>query len=131
MPSAVKPAAPTEVMPQLFASAFTEELAYEINLNAYFDGNSDRNPLSQNPRRRFKITRPLKAADWLSFFDFYRRNAAKPFYFYVPRETIPPWTWDPTGLNPAGRYTVVFDSVWQETTGVARGTAAFNLREVA
>ncbi len=131
MPSAVKPAAPADVMPQVMASAFSEDLRLESLVNNYADGSSDRFPLALNPRRVFKLTRSLTASQWPALFDFYKQHIGKPFYFYVPRETIPPFTWDATGAKPEGRCTVVFDGSWNETTAIPRGSVSFSLREVA
>jgi hypothetical protein len=49
---------------------------------------------------------------------------------YNPRETVPPFSWDNTGNDPVGRYTVVFDGGWSETTSIGRAQIGFSLREV-
>lgn len=130
MPSAVKPAAPVGVMPQALCSAFSEELRMETLVNTYPDGRSERRPLAANPRRTFRLTRALGSSEWLSLFSFFQNHIGKPFYFYAPRETVPPWSWDASGTAPIGRYVVVFDGGWSETTGIPRAAISFSLREV-
>jgi hypothetical protein len=54
--------------------------------------------------------------------DFYnaRNGPQEAFYFYDPFETVPKFSYDPTGVATAGRYTVRFDSPWQQSGGPAR-----------
>lgn len=131
MPSNIRPANPTVVMPFGLASAFTEESRYEALVNAYPDGSSDRKTLVTNPRRRFSIQRPLTAAKWSELRSFYFAHLIDPFYFYNLRETVPPFSFDPSGGSPVGRYTVVWDSGWSEELRLGRSSASFAVREVA
>jgi hypothetical protein len=139
MPSNIIPATPTDVFPQLPASAFTEELRIEANVNNnYPDGSSDRAPLVQNPRRFFKITAPVITTgnppkfppQWDTLRKFYFAHIGVPFYFYFGRETVPPYSQDPTGQNTVGRYTVVFDGGYSDGIAMGRSTVSFGLREV-
>jgi hypothetical protein len=130
MPGNLAPAQPTDVFPRIVASSFTEELRLEEISNAYPDGSSERQALALNPRHYFHLTEPLVLAEWQGLWDFYKTHKGKPFYLYNPRETDPPFSYDPTGQDPTGRYTVVFDSGWSETTAMPRGQVGISLREV-
>jgi hypothetical protein len=117
-------------MPFGLESAFTAQERIEILVNVYGDGQSDRNPQVANPRHFFSLTRPLTPAQWSTLRAFYFAHVAVPFYFYVLRETVPPFTFDPTGQAPDGRYVVVFDGSWSETLALGRGSVSLALREV-
>jgi hypothetical protein len=142
MPGNLIPAAPTDVMPAHLAKAFHMELHLENDLNMYGDGSSDRNPLAQNDRHYFTMQESLLPDDWSALRSFFYNHQGRPFYFYNPRETVPPYSWDSTGQNTIGRYTVTFDGQWSETynrqraevvSGVMKGYAAdvtLGLREI-
>ena len=132
MPGNIQAAAPTDVMPAGLCASFTEELRIELNVNAYPNGESDRAALALNARHFFRLTRPvITAAQYTALRDFYNSHRIDPFYFYVLRETVPPWTWDPTGGSTVGRYTVVFDGSWSDQVNMGRSAVSVNLREVA
>jgi hypothetical protein len=130
MPSNIIGATPVDVFPGFLTTAFNEQLRIEANINTYADGSSDRSPLAANPRRFWKLTTPLTASQWNKVRAFYFAHVGTPFFFYALRETIPPWTVDPTGQSTAGRYTVVFDGAYSENIGLGRSNADFGLREV-
>ena len=132
MPSNIAPAQPVDVFPRIIsASTFTEELRLEEITNSYPDGSSDRQALATTPRRYFHFTFAVTTLLWQRLWTFYLVHKAQAFYIYNPRETVPPFSYDPTGQDPIGRYTMVFDSAWSETTAMTRGQVAFSLREVA
>jgi hypothetical protein len=139
MPGDVAISTPHDVMPIGLSSQFTFDVRLDAFDNKYPDGSSDRAALAQIPRRYFTLTRPLSTvppkggglSQWQALRNFYFAHIGRSFYFYVARETVPPWTADPTGQAPDGRYTVVFDSAWSETLGLGRSSADFQLREVA
>ena len=124
MPGNIIPANPTDVMPIQLARAFQLQLRLEADLNMYPDGSSDRNPLAINVRSYFTIQETLLPDDWMALRSFFYEHQGRSFYFYNLRETVPPWTWDPTGQDPVGRYTVVFDGQWSETYAYQRGEIA-------
>lgn len=130
MPDNIVGANPVDVFPQIFASSFTEEIRLEEITNTYQDGSSERQALAINPRHYFHITEPVTLAAWQGLWAFYKAHKAVPFYMYNPRETVPPFTYDPTGQDEVGRYTVVFDSSWSETTSMGRSHVGLSLREV-
>lgn len=120
MPNNITTPAPTVVMPVNLSRAFHEELHLEADLNMYPDGSSDRNPLALNNRRYFTMQQTLLPDAFQTLQTFYTTNLGQAFYFYNPRETVPPFTADPTGQNTVGRYTVTFDGSWSVTYGNER-----------
>jgi len=120
MPGNIIQAAPTEVMPARLSRAFHEETHLEADLNLYVDGSSDRQPLASRSRHYFTLSQTLSPADWQSLRAFYYAHQGRAFYFYNLRETVPPFSWDPTGGNTVGRYTVAFDGSWMELYGHER-----------
>jgi hypothetical protein len=142
MPGNIIQATPTDVMPAKLSRAFHMEVHLEADLNMYPDGTSDRNPLAQNDRHYFTMQQVLLPDDWQALRSFFYNHQGVPFYFYNLRETVPPFSWDPSGQNTVGRYTVVFDGGFDETytheraqmtAGVFKGfgaTVALGLREV-
>jgi hypothetical protein len=131
MPGNLSPANPIDVLPVGLAGAFTEQVSYESFVNSYPDGSSDRASLVINPRRFFKFTRKLTAAQYTVLFAFYKAHPIAPFYFYNGCETVPAFTSDPSGANTVGRYTVVFDGSWSDAVTLGRSQGSFGLREVA
>jgi hypothetical protein len=135
MPSDVIAAAPTDVLPLLVTAGLNETLRIEALVNVYVDGSSDRGPLQINPRKFFRCTVRLTpdgvgAATWTALWNFYRLHIGTPFYFYLLRETTPPFTYDATGQATAGRYTVVFDGPYAETGFLGSCQASFGMREI-
>jgi hypothetical protein len=131
LPSNLQPAQPNGVLPFGLCSAFQEELRIEALTNTYRDGSSDRAALALNPRRFFKFTRRLTAPQYTALRSFYNAHLIDPFYFYNLRETVPPFTWDASGNNTVGRYIVVFDGSWSDSTLMGRSEVSLGLREVA
>lgn len=131
MPDNVMVAAPVDVFPAILATAFSEEVRVESLVNSYVDGSADRAPLVEYPRRFFKLTSALTLAQWDTLRTFYFAHIAQPFYFYFGRETVPPFSQDPTGADTLGRYTVVFDGGYSDAIALGRSTVSFGLREVA
>ncbi len=131
MPGNLNAAVVVGVMPAGLCSAFQEELRLESLVNAYPDGSSDRGALAVNVRHFFKLTRKVTAAQYTALWGWYQAHLTDAFYFYNLRETVPPWTWDPSGNQPVGRYIVVFDGSWSDTVMMGRSEASFGLREVA
>jgi hypothetical protein len=131
MPGNVTPAAPVDVMPEGLCSEFVEELRIEGFANKYVDGSSDRAALVQNARHFFRFTRKAEGADYSALWTFVQAHLVKEFWFYHLRETAPPFTWDATGQNTAGRYAVVLDGNWSDQYNLGRSGISLGLREVA
>ena len=115
MPNNITAATPTTVMPAHLSRAFHQELRLEADVNLYPDGSSDRKALAANNRRYFTLQETLLPTEWQSLRTFFLTHMGQAFYFYNLRETVPPFSWDPTGANTVGRYTVVFDGIWTDT----------------
>jgi hypothetical protein len=134
MPGNIIPAAPADVMPANLARAFHEDMHLELDINLYPDGSSDRNALALNTRHYWTMQQTLVASDYAALRAFFYAHQGQPFYFYNLRETVPPFSHDPTGGDPIGRYTVVFDGAWSETYTYERTVAAvtvnLGLREI-
>jgi hypothetical protein len=130
MPNNVLPAAPTDVFPKMLSTAFSEEIRFEALSNNYPDGSSDRLPLTINSRKFFKQTSALTIPQWDALRTFYFGHICAPFYFYYGRETVPPFSADPSGEDTVGRYTVVFDGGYSDSIGLGRSAVSFGLREV-
>lgn len=137
MPQNLAPASPQGVLPAGLSAAFVEELRVENFVNLYLDGTSTRFALAVNPRRFFKFTRklvvdPVHGIDqYQDLWNFYQSHLIQPFYYYHPLETTPPFSYDPTGNQTAGRYVCVFDGSWSDATQLGRSQVSFGLREVA
>jgi len=130
MPGNLNPANPIDVIPAGFYTALSEELRIESFVNQYADGSSDRVNLAQNPRHFFRITRRMTSAQYSALWTFFSNHLISPFFFYLPRETQPPFTPDPTGAATSGRYTVVWDGNWSDQVQLGRSEVSLGLREV-
>ena len=118
MPGNLQNAVPSGVMPYALCTAFSESREYAQLQAQYHDGTVQRSQLAQSSRRTFKVSQRLnatKAAALKTFWDG-QQGGVVPFVFYNLIEGA----YDPTGNSVTGRYTVVFRSNWQQTTGLAR-----------
>ena len=131
MPNNLNPANPVDVMPKHLAQAFAMDERMEILMDVYPDGTSNRNALALNMRHYFRLSMGLMATDWTALRAFFNAHQGKSFYFYNLRETVPPFSFDPSGQDTVGRYTVVFDGQWSDQYGVARTAVSLQMREVA
>jgi len=105
-------------MPYALCVAFTESREYAQLQAQYHDGTIQRSQLASTSRRTFKVSQRLNAtlaAALKTFWDA-QQGGVVPFLFYNLIEG----TYDSTGNSTTGRYTVVFRSNWQQTTGLAR-----------
>ena len=99
MPGSVQNAAPITVLPQSLCRAFAHERAYPLIENEYRNGESQRSVLATNSRKQWRLAKRLPAATLQALRNFYdaRNGTAQEFYFYDPYETIPKFSYDPTG----------------------------------
>jgi phage-related protein len=133
MPGSVQNAAPATVLPQSLCRAFTHERAYPLIENEYKNGESQRSVLATNSRKRWRLTMRLTPAALQALRTFYdaRNGTTEPFYFYDPYDTNPKFSYDPTGQVTTGRYTVRFNSDWQQSSGPGRSDVEIELLELA
>ena len=118
MPGNVQNAAPSGVMPYALCAAFTESREYVQLQSQYHDGTIQRSQLAASSRRTFTVSQRLDATKVAALKTFWdgQQGGVIPFLFYNLIEGA----YDPTGNSVTGRYTVVFRSNWQQTTGLAR-----------
>ena len=133
MPGSVENAAPVTVLPQSLCRAYAHEREYLLVENEYRNGESQRSTQTATSRKRWRLTKRLTPAALQTLRDFYdaRKGPAEPFYFYDPYETSPKFSSDPTGQAVAGRYTVRFNSDWQQSCGPGRSDVQIELLEIA
>ena len=118
MPGNIDNAAPNGVMPYALCTAFAESREY-VQLQAqYHDGTIQRSQLANTSRRTFHVSQRLNATLVTALKTFWdgQQGGIVPFIFYNLIEGA----YDPYGNSLPGRYTVVFRSNWQQTTGLAR-----------
>jgi len=132
MPNNLLLPTPTQVMPIGPMLAFSESVEHQALLDEYPDASTTRASLVMLPRRTFRLARKLPAVDMAALYTFLKGMKGKPFWFYNLKETQPPGSWDPTGLNPVGRYAVVLQGPLSQSVELGlRGTVSLELREVA
>jgi len=133
MPGSVQNAAPSTVLPLSLSRTFAHSREYPVIENEYRNGESQRSVQASNSRKRWQLTKRLAPAALQALRNFYdaRSGATEPFYFYDPYETNPKFTHDPTGLATTGRYTVRFNSEWNQSCGPGRSDVLIELIELA
>ncbi len=133
MPGNVQNAAPSAVLPQSLSRSFVHERAYPLIENEYKNGESQRSVLATTSRKRWRLAKRLAPAALQTLRSFYdaRGGTVEPFYFYDPYETNPKFSYDPTGQTTIGRYTVRFNSDWQQFSGPGRSDVQIELLELA
>ena len=139
MPGVVSLAPPVlDVLPQTLSTAFTREMEYAALVNTYAGGESQREVLVLNCRRRWKLTKRLTPTRLIALRDFYDAHKGQPFYFYDPyldaaSQPIAPVAsnYDATGANTLGRFAVRFEGAWSQSMGLARGEVTVELVELA
>jgi phage-related protein len=133
MPGSVQNAAPATVMPRWLSRAFAHERAYPLIENDYKNGESQRSVLATNSRKRWRLAKRLPPAAIQALRNFYdaRNGATEAFFFYDPYETSPKFSYDPTGQSTVGRYTVRFNSEWNQTIEPGRANVQIELIELA
>lgn len=133
MPSSVQNAAPSTVFPWSLCRSFAHSREYPLVENEYRNGESQRDVLAVNSRKRWRLGKRLSPELMQELRDFYdaRQGATESFYFYDPYQTSPKFSHDQTGTATAGRYTVRFDGEWSQVTSLARSDVEIALVEVA
>lgn len=128
MPGSVVAASPTAVLPEMLCRTFVHEREWPVNVTEYVNGESQRGKLTESSRRKWRLATRLTHAQLVTLRTFFinQRRGADPFYFYDP-----PDQYDETGVNTVGRYTVRFESGWEQLTSFTRIDTAITLIEVA
>lgn len=120
-------------MPASLSRSYAHEQAYPVVESEYRNGESQRSVQATNSRKRWRLTKCLTPAALQTLRDFYdaRKGRTEPFYFYDPYDTVPKFSYDPTGEATTGRYTVRFDSDWSQSVGLGRSDVQIELVELA
>jgi hypothetical protein len=121
---------PTAVMPLSLSRAFTEVQTFPARVNEYHDGASQRSACLSKPRRSWQLAKRLPASLLAELREFWQAQGVGAFYFYNPKETNPPFSYDPTGAATPGRYRVRFASPWSQTVGLGLVDTAAELVEL-
>jgi phage-related protein len=121
------------VLPQSLCRAFARSQEYPVAENEYRNGETQRSAAATNSRKRWRLVKRLTSDRLQQLRTFYaaRKGPTEPFYFYDPYETNPKFSWDPTGVAIAGRYTVRFDCGWEQSCGLGRSDVTIELLELA
>lgn len=132
MPGSVQNADPVTVMPYTLCKAFEEARAFETLQSEYSDGSYQGSRRADTSRKSWHTRRRLTAGLMSSLRAFYlaRHGSHEPFYYYNPRESG--FTYDPTGADPTGRYTVRFlQDTWEQVIELGRGEVDIEIIEIA
>ncbi len=138
MPGAVLPVSPVSVMPKLLARSFTQNRQWEVDENLYIDASyqSTGSGLVLTSRKSWSLTGRLTASEMSTLLAFYLAHVnptgtgVSEFWFYDLYETVPQFTYDPTGSATSGRFAVRFDGSFQQTADLARWVTQLKLVEV-
>jgi len=133
MPGNVSAAAPSTVMPLSLSKAFSHSREYPLIENEYKNGESQRSLNAASSRKTWQLTKRLTPSQLATLRTFYfaLNGPQQPFYFYDPFETSPKFSYDGTGVVTTGRYTVRFDTPWQQQAFPARLETPVVLIELA
>ncbi len=133
MPGSVENAAPAAVLPWSLFKAFSHAREFAVIDNEYKNGESQRSRLAETSRKSWRISKRLTAAELQALRDFYdsRKGPTEPFYFYDPWDTSPQFSYDPTGEETFGRYTVRFEGNWNQSVDLGRVETEISLVELA
>jgi hypothetical protein len=133
MPGSVAVAAAATVLPQILCSAFSQVREYQILVNEYAGGESQRSLVTFSSRKRWQITEQLAPTELLALRNFWiaRKGNLQAFYLYDPFESTPLGNYDATGASTNGRFIGHFEGDWSETLGPARGQAGIQIAELA
>jgi len=133
MPGSIQNAVPTTVMPNSLCRAFVHAREYGLLENEYRNGESQRGLLVATSRKRWSLAKRLRPVLLQQLRDFYdtRKGPEESFYYYDPYETVPKFSYDPTGTTTQGRYTVRFEGAWEQSVGLGRADVEISLVELA
>lgn len=124
---------PTTVLPFSLCKAFSHTRAFGIVGNEYKNGESQRTRLTLTSRKSWRISNRLSPSALQTLREFWdaRKGSQEPFWFYDVWETYPKFSYDATGFQTTGRYTVRFEGAWSQTVGIGRSETEISLIELA
>jgi len=133
MPLSVENAAPSTVLPWSPSRAFVRSQEYPVLDNEYAGGESQRSVLASTSRKRWRLAKRLAPTELAALRDFYeaRKGLEEPFYFYDPWDANPKFSYDTTGQQTQGRYTVRFEGGWEQSAGIGLIEVSLELVELA
>lgn len=131
MPGNVAAAAPSTVMPEFVSSAFELASEFVVDVNGYQDASFQAKALTTTSRKTWRAIIPCTSTLLTSLRSFWSARGIEPFYYYFWRETSPLGAVDLTGTSTVGRYTVKFNSEWNEENTLGRNAINVEIVEVA
>ena len=133
MPGSVQNAFPAVVLPHSLSRAFGHAREYIVIENEYRNGESQRSRLVETSRKRWRLSKRLTPTFLQQLRNFHdaRKGQQEACYFYEAYETVPKFSYDPTGTATQGRYTVRFEGGWVQSVGLDRTDAEISLVELA
>lgn len=127
----VRSTVPTTVLPFSLSRSFVESQAWPARVNEYHDGTAQRSAMLARPRRSWQLAKHIPSGLFDQLRTFWQVQGVGGFHFYSPKETDPPFSYDPTGAAKAGRYWMRFANAWSESSTVGPlQDAAIELIEV-
>lgn len=131
MPGSVSNASPSDVLPQVLCTAFSESREFSVLQNIYQNGESQVSTAVTTSRKTYQLTRRLTASQLNTLRNFWENHRTQEFYVYNPWETSPKFSYDATGVATTGRHTVRFEGGWSESPDLARTEVSLQLVELA
>ena len=123
---------PTQVLPALLMKAWSRSQEWAVQANVYANGEMQVSTEVTTPRRYWKCSGRLTAAQLATLRTFYLSvRLQAPFYYYDGHETSPKWSTDATGVSGTGRYAVRFRGEWNERFELGGFYVDLELVEVA
>lgn len=123
------------VLPFFLCKAFMESRSWEMRVNEYHDGTTERMALVSTARRSWQLAARLAPSVLNALWAFWSSWPTAPFYFYDVKEPASGQpvgsNYDPSGASIQGRYMVRFAGDWAETIFIPRAEVAIQLVEVA
>lgn len=130
------PAVTPLVFPNLTYLSLSKSSEWATLVSQYPDGSSQRYSLPAGSpakaRARFRLRARLGATAMAALRAFYAsvKGQKDGFYWYMPWERTVPFTYDPTGTETDGRYSVRFASEWRQEWTLGRGIVELELVEI-
>lgn len=131
MPASVAAANAVDVLPFSLCTAFSHTREWAADINVYANGESQRYAIPDTSRKRWRLDKRLTPAQMATLLAFFLAHRTEEFYFYDAYETVPKFSYDPTGVEEDGRYAVRFEGNFHYTVNFPRGTVGIELVQVS